>query len=417
MRSAIWAALDAARVRVEKDGAVQFVPFKPGPGQVSAVVDALKGVTHQPADRMAPPVWLDGDGPTPGEIISCRNGLLHVPTGELLPPTPRFFTRNALGIDYDPGAPEPSAWRDFVGQVLPDPEAAALLQEWFGYFLLPDTSQEKMLLLVGPPRSGKGTIQKVLTELVGLSNVCAPSIKSLGGDFGLQPMIGKQVAFLSDIRIGSGSDRAAITETLLRITGRDDVTANRKHKGAWTGRLAVRFFIATNELPSLSDNSPALANRFVPLVLEQSFLGREDHGLAERLVAELPGILNWSLAGWRRLRERGHFVLPKTSTEAISEIMELGSPVAAFVRDMCVVGPARQVEKGRLYSAWQRWCEASGVAPGRVEHFARSLRAATSHQVESARPTIDGQRTYVFEGIGLAEDEGPRAAGEDDGPY
>ena len=117
MRSAIWAALDAARARVEKDGAVQFVPFKPGPGQVSAVVDALKGVTHQPADRMAPPVWLDGDGPTPGEIISCRNGLLHVPTGELLPPTPRFFTRNALGIDYDPGAPEPSAWRDFVGQV------------------------------------------------------------------------------------------------------------------------------------------------------------------------------------------------------------------------------------------------------------------------------------------------------------
>ena len=57
MRSAIWAALDAARVRVEKDGAVQFVPFKPGPGQVSAVVDALKGVTHQPADRMAVLLW------------------------------------------------------------------------------------------------------------------------------------------------------------------------------------------------------------------------------------------------------------------------------------------------------------------------------------------------------------------------
>ena len=63
-------------------------------------------------------------------------------------------------------------WLRFVREVFPDPIAAALLQDWFGYLLLPDTSQEKMLLMVGPPRSGKGTIQKVLTELVGRSNVC-----------------------------------------------------------------------------------------------------------------------------------------------------------------------------------------------------------------------------------------------------
>lgn len=407
MRSALWSALDAAAVRTVTKGVVTFDPFKPAPGQVSGVLDALKGVAHQPSDRMAPPVWLDSDGPPPGEIISCRNGLLHVPSGELLPPTPRFFTRNALDIDFDPDAPEPPAWREFVDAVFPDADAAALLQEWFGYFLLPDTSQEKMLLLVGPPRSGKGTIQKVLTELVGRSNVCAPSIKSLGGGFGLQPMIGKQVAFLSDIRIGSGSDRAAITETLLRITGRDDVTADRKHKEAWTGRLAVRFFIATNEMPSLSDNSPALAHRFVPLILERSFLGKEDPGLADRLVSELPGILNWSLAGWRRLHERGHFVLPDASSAAIAEIMELGSPVAAFIRDMCKIAPGRRVEKERLYGAWQRWCEANKLAPGRIEHFARSLRAATSHRVDSARPSIDGQRTYVFEGIAMSGDDVP----------
>jgi len=417
MRGAVWTALDGAAVRKVTKGAVEFAPFKPGPGQVSGVLDALKAVAHRPADRMAPPVWLDGNGPPPDEIISCRNGLLHVPTGELLPPTPRFFTRNALDLDFDPAAPEPVAWRKFVEGAFPDAAAAALLQEWFGYFLLPDTSQEKMLLLVGPPRSGKGTIQKVLTELVGLANVCAPSIKSLGGNFGLQPMIGKQIAFLSDIRIGSGSDRAAITETLLRITGRDDVTADRKNKEAWTGRLAVRFFVASNEMPSLSDNSPALANRFVPLILEQSFLGREDPGLAERLLAELPGILNWSLAGWRRLRERGHFVLPEASTEAIGEMVELGSPVAAFVRDLCEVAPGRQVEKERLYAAWQRWCEANKLVPGRVEHFARSLRAATSHRVDSARPTIAGQRTYVFEGIALVDGGGRGGAGHGDGPY
>jgi len=32
------------------------------------------------------------------------------------------------------------------------------LQDWFGYTLSPDTSQQKMLMIVGPTRSGKGTI-------------------------------------------------------------------------------------------------------------------------------------------------------------------------------------------------------------------------------------------------------------------
>jgi P4 family phage/plasmid primase-like protien len=397
----LYAALDASVVRKKTNDKVEFLPFNPDAASVSRVLDALRGVAHQPADRMAPPVWMDGDGPPPVEVISCRNGLLHVPSGELLEPTPRFFTRNALDIDYAPDAPQPGEWLDFVQQVFPEPAAAELLQDWFGYLLLPDTSQEKMLLIVGPPRSGKGTIQKVLTELIGRSNVCAPSIKSLGGDFGLQPLIGKQVAFLSDIRIGRGADAEAITETLLRITGQDDVTANRKHKEAWTGRLAVRFVVSSNELPGLRDNSPALANRFVPLLMERSFLGQEDHGLAARLVRELPGILNWAIDGWRRLRERGHFALPDVSRAAINEIQEIGSPVAAFIRDRCVLDPVKSVSKEALYAAYRGWCEASGAHAVRDNVFARDLRTATAQAVQATKLSVQGGRVPAFSGIAL----------------
>lgn len=306
----------------------------------------------------------------------------------------------------DPAAPFSNAKR-LRDELFPD--AIHTNDDWLAYergayLLLPDMTQEKMLLMVGPPRSGKGTIQKVLTELVGRSNICAPSIKSLGGDFGLQPMIGKQVAFLSDIRLGSSSDRAAITETLLRITGRDSVTADRKHKDQWTGNLAVRFVISTNELPSLSDNSPALSNRFVPLILEQSHLGREDHGLADRLIAELPGILNWSLAGWRSLRDRGHFKLPAVSVKAVSEIMELGSPTARFISECCVLGPSLRIEKDRLFAAWRRWCEDKGERVSGESHFASNLRSATSQTVKGSRLRDGGGRLNVYLGIALADD-------------
>ena len=61
------------------------------------------------------------------------------------------------------------------------------------------------------------------------------------------------------------------------------------------GKLETRFVILTNELPRLTDASGALASRFITLVLTESFYGREDLGLTDKLAGELPGILNWAL--------------------------------------------------------------------------------------------------------------------------
>ena len=414
VRAVLYRELNAALVSRVTDGEVEYLPFNPDSTKVNKVLDALEGVAHQPANLMAPPVWLEGDGPPPAELLSCRNGLFHVPTGTLLPPTPRFYTRNALDLEFDPNAPEPEAWLSFVRQVFPDRETAELLQDWFGYLLLPDMSQEKMLLMIGPPRSGKGTIQKVLTELVGNSNVCAPSVKALGTPFGLQPMIGKTVAFLSDMRLGGMADGDAIAETLLRITGRDKVTIDRKFKEAWQGHLSARFVVSSNVLPKLPDASPALANRFSVLRMQQSFLGREDPGLADRLMVELPGILLWALEGWRRLRDRGRFVLPGSSEEAVQELLHLGSEVAAFVHERCELSPGHEIEKDRLYAIYRAWCDRTGRKPMYDTTFATELYAATSNRVSPRRLSRGGQRVNVYAGIALLPG-GPSP--EDDDPY
>lgn len=194
-----------------------------------------------------------------------------------------------MAFDYATDAPAPSHWLKFLHTLWPDGASTAALQEIFGYLLIPDTSQQKIFMLVGPPRSGKGTIARVLAALVGHANVCAPTLNSLGDSFGLQALIGKQLAIVSDMRLGKRTDHAAVTENLLRISGEDMVTANRKYKDEWHGRLAARFFIMTNLTPRFADASGALASRFVPLVMQESFLGREEPRLLDDLLAELPG--------------------------------------------------------------------------------------------------------------------------------
>src|SRR6516165_7424462 len=108
---------------------------------------------------------------------------------------------------------------------------------------------------------------------------------------GLAPLISKRVAIISDARLAGRTDQHAIAERLLSISGEDTITVDRKFREARTGRLQTRFVILSNELPRLADASGALAGRFIVLVLVNSFYGREDLGLFDRLIAELPGIL------------------------------------------------------------------------------------------------------------------------------
>ncbi len=133
-----------------------------------------------------------------------KSRLIHLPSlaagkPHQVPATPKFFSMSALDFDFDFGdAPIPTTWYTFLNQLWPDDaESVATLQEWFGYCLTADTRQHKIMMLVGPKRSGKGTIGRVLRALVGAENVCGPTLASLGTNFGLWPFLGKTLAILS----------------------------------------------------------------------------------------------------------------------------------------------------------------------------------------------------------------------------
>lgn len=411
MTARLYRLLSDAVVAETKKEETLFHPFNPDPAKVDKVEKALRAVVHEESDAKAPPSWLSGVGPPPLEVISCRNGLLHLPTGMLSPPTPDFFTRNALDLDYDLSAAEPTEWLSFLRQLWPDGTEPDVLQEVFGYMLLPDTSFQKVFLLVGPTRSGKGTILKVLVDLIGRANTCAPSISELGKDFGLQPLIGKQLAAITDMRITKRTDLGEVASNLLRISGEDDVSANRKGTTYWTGRLAVRFLLLANELPTFAEDSPALAMRFVPLLMTESFLGREDRSLPDRLRGELPGILNWAIEGWRRLQARGAFVLPPASEEAVLAIQEQSSPIVAFLAECCDEAEHCDVPKDELYEAWRGWCERFGHRPGNKGKLTQLLATARGGNITTGKPgTEPAERVPSYIGVRLkpgASRDGP----------
>jgi putative DNA primase/helicase len=390
--------------------------------KVADVLQALAGYTLLPGCLEAP-AWLGTTSPFPAaEVLACRNTLVHLPSWaegrpHVHPLTPAFFSPNALDYDYLPQALRPAEWLNALRNWWPnDPEAIDTLQEWFGYCLLPDTSLQKILLMVGPMRSGKGTVARVLRALVGLRNTASPTLSSLGGNFGLWPLLGKTLATISDARLSGRSDQAQITERLLSISGEDAQDVDRKNMTVVTTTLRVRFVILTNELPRLNDASGALAGRMVILSMSQSWYGKEDKGLTDRLLAELPGILLWAMEGWKRLRARGYFVQPGSGQKLMDHLKDLTSPVGAFVRERCEVGPGFEVAVTELYLAWKSWCEAKGREPGSEQVFGRDLRAAVP-ALDDRRPLVCGHRVRLYVGVRLRDCDDGEGWGEYKTPF
>ena len=160
--------------------------------------------------------------------------------------------------------------------------------------------------------------------------------------------------------------------------------------------------VLTNELPRLADGSGALASRFLILLLTNSFYGKEDHALTDRIIRELPGILNWSLEGWDRLKRRGYFVQPVSSAAAQRDFEDLGSPIGAFLRDRCEISTTASCPCDGLYNAWTDWCRDQNITHvGSVQTFGRDLRSVVAALKVINQRIESGQRERRYQGVGI----------------
>jgi len=352
------------------------------------------------------PIFLDGCAVEPKNVIAFKNGLLDITNigGELRMDghTPNWFSLSCLPYPFDAKAQCPM-WLSFLGETLGDEELINLLQQWFGLCLIADTSYQKLLMLIGPRRSGKGTICRTLQHIIGPDKCTSPTLTSLGGDFGLWQLVGADVAILADAHLGRKSDSTRVLEAIKSIVGEDSQNINRKWLPFLQNvRLTTRFIITVNELPHFSDVSGALVSRLLVVPFVKSFAECMDRRLEDKLKAEASGILNWSLRGLYRLRQDG-FSEPGASKSVLDNYQRITSPVSAFLDDCCTVQVGAAIETGRLFSVWRLWCKSNGHEPGSDARFGERLRAADPF-ITRQRPRAEGGRAYQYVGIELSEE-------------
>jgi putative DNA primase/helicase len=345
----------------------------------------------------------------PDHLIIFGNGILDLTTGQLGPHDASHFTTNMLPYEYQPTA-QAANWMVFLNDIFQyDQERIALLQEWFGYIMSNSYDHHKIMLLLGAPRSGKGTIGRIMEQIVGPANYTGASLHAFTSDPFINSLRTKAVAFSGDTeRRVARHQIDVVIERLKKISGNDAVTFSRKFKDTLSQALPTRIVLAGNHVPALFDDSGALSGRLLVLPFDVCYAGREDLGLQRRLMQELSGIAAWALEGLRRLSAQGKFTEPAASVAEAIFIEEAFSPLVTFIREVCVIdaSPEAVTFCDELYDAYRAWAvihTESHIMPRRtfISAFKDTTRGRGCAYGSQRR---DGQVQRGFSGLTVAQD-------------
>lgn len=338
--------------------------------------------------------WSDrnNEGSKGKVLINLKNGLLDVEKylnnkeGYLLDHSPKFFSTIQLPFEFNKYSICP-IWLDFLDEIFEDEGIKKLIQEWFGYNLIADTSMQKFLILYGQGANGKGVLTLVLQLLLGKENVSHLSLEAFSSNnqFILFHTFNKLANITNEI-----NDVTKTSEGILKafVSG-DYFTSDRKYKTPISFKPTARLTFTTNVLPRISDRSDGIARRLIIIPMSKQFLDEKKQD--KRLVNEefwlksneLNGILLWALEGLRSLKNRGQFELPSSVMEAVKDYLKQANPTQEFLETHFVYKSQSMIPKFSVYKEYSSWMETNGYKPLGANNFANEVRKVFPHVFSS----------------------------------
>lgn len=414
IRARLWKRMDREMVTKLVNGEWQPSRWAPSKDKIGNLLDAVRG-TYNLNHSVKAGTWLNGTA-TEGPVVPMANGILQIKGRILEPSSASYFNTWSVPYEYDKAAKCPE-WDKFMDQVFgEDPDALRALKQWFGYLISGRTDLQKMLLMTGPPRGGRGTIGRVIKGLIGEESFAGITLSSLATDFGLHKLMSKSVGVIGDSRTALRQGEAqVVVERLLSISGEDELPINRKGKDELSVTLGTRIMAFSNELLGFRDSSNAITGRWIIIQMTKSFEKQEDSALLGRLLKELPGIFNWALDGLDDLNEMGRLLQPESGKESVKNMHDSASPEKEFLEDYCIIGEDKWCYTHELWLMWEAQANSDGRKPGTRNTLPSRLAPVVQRMGGNltngrVRPGGPGtKQVRVLKGIALADDsDGPK---------
>jgi P4 family phage/plasmid primase-like protien len=334
-------------------------------------------------------------------LLNVENGVLNLETGELTPHDPALMLSKLAPVAYDPAAECPT-WIRFIAEItapvddpasLPPPEDAGdayeppappsgitlkeYLQRIMGWCLTGLIRNHAMMFFHGKGSNGKSTLINVMLDLLGPDYaIKTPPEFIMVRAHEAHPteradLFGKRMVITTEVEEGR-----RLAESLVKdLTGSDPIRARRMHEDFWEFRPTHKLIVAGNHKPIVKGTDEGIWRRIKLVPFSRIFEdGQKDETLPERLTAELPGILNWCLAGCQAWLREG-LCEPEIVADATKKYRDEQDVFGNFLLERCIIATWPKVRSQTLFNEYSKWCEQAGERTMTMKKFSQAVIA------------------------------------------
>lgn len=341
------------------------------------------------------------DFPPEADRIHLSNGTLFL-DGRFMEGKPDIV-RNRFPVVYNPNTPKPVLWLKFLDGLL-YPEDIPTLQEYIGYCLIPSNKGQRMMVIKGNGGEGKSQIGAVLGTLFG-SNMKDSSIGKISENRFARADLEHILLCVDDDMRMEALRQTNYVKSIVTAQGKMDL--EHKGKQSYQGWMCARLVAFSNgDLQALFDRSDGFYRRQLVLTTKDKLADRvDDPDLAEKMKAEVEGILLWAFEGLQRLvanhfkftesqRTKDNRETVKRDNNNVFDFMESDGYIR--LKADC------SISSKELYEIYRMWCEENNLTPLKRRSFSDAVIASQNkYNLEYCNRITNaaGRRVWGFLGI------------------
>jgi putative DNA primase/helicase len=293
-------------------------------------------------------------------LLGVQNGVVDLKTGQFRPARQEDLITKRAGVAFDAAVKCPE-WLKFLDTVTGgDADLQSYLQRVMGYTLTGSVREEVMFVLYGTGSNGKSTFRETVHSLLGDYALAADAgllieRKTPGGASPeLARLKGRRL-----VSINETSENDHLNEARVKfITSQDKITARSLYQDFFDYDPSHKTFLMTNHKPIIRGTDIGIWRRIhlLPFTVTIPADKVEKDFRERRLMPELPGILNWALAGLAAYREQG-LNPPVTVLASTQEYRADMDIVGQWIAERCEQEPNASVPTSLAYNNYVQWAE------------------------------------------------------------
>ena len=313
------------------------------------------------------------------------------------------IVRSRFPVRFNPKVNKPERWLKFLSELF-WPEDIPTLQEFIGYCLIPSNKGQRMMVIKGSGGEGKSQIGVVLSRLLGC-NMKDGSIGKISENRFARADLEHTLLCVDDDMRMEALRQTNYVKSIVTAQGQMDL--ERKGKQSYQGWMYARLLAFSNgDLQALYDRSDGFYRRQLILTTKDKPLSRvDDPDIAEKMAAEVEGILLWAFEGLQRLVKNGFQFTESDRAKRNRELVKRDNnnvfdflESEGYIRlkaDACT-------SSKELYEVYKMWCEENSLNAIKARGFSDALIAnQRRYNLESTNNIVNssGRRVRGFVGI------------------